>query len=315
VGVTLGAILFGTSAAIFRERAAVLEEIGFGSFSVGDHLPHYPPLAACVAIAEGTERARVGPLVLNNDFRNPSVLAREAVAVSELSGGRFELGLGAGYARREYVWSGVRYDPGHVRIARLGEAAAILAGLLAGEEVTFRGEHYTVEADSLRDRPHRVPLLIGGNSPEVHAIAARHADILNLIGLSPRRGGTVEDLSDFSTGALDRQLHALGGLERDVGGELERHVLVQWHHVTNDREEAAEQAAKTLGVPPSVALDSPYVLIGSPAEIAAQLLDHHARFGITRWTVFADRPDLQRGEELAPVFGELDQVAGAGSSG
>jgi probable F420-dependent oxidoreductase len=315
VGVTLGAILFGTGAAVFRERAAALEELGFGSFSVGDHLQHYPPLAACAAIAEGTERAQVGPLVLNNDFRNPSVLAREAVAVSELSGGRFELGLGAGYARREYVWAGIRYDPGPVRIARLAEATEILSRLLAGEEVTFRGEHYAVEADSLRERPYRVPLLIGGNSVEVHAIAARHADILNLIGLSPKRGGTVEDLSDFSAGALDRQLNALRGFERDAGAELERHVLVQWHHVTGDRQEAAERAAKTLGVPPSVVLDSPYVLIGSPTEIAEQLRDHHERFGIARWTIFADRPDLQRGEELAPVLGELDKVARAGSSG
>lgn len=302
---TLGAILFGSSAASFRERAASLEELGFGAFSVGDHLAHYPPLAACAAIAEGTERAQVGPLVLNNDFRNPSVLAREAVAVSELSNGRFELGLGAGYARREYVWSGVRYDPGPTRIARLAESAEILSRLLAGDEVTFHGGHYMVEADSLRERPYRIPLLIGGNSPGVHAIAARRADILNLIGLSPKRGGTVEDLSDFSTGALERQLQAVQASERGVEGELERHVLVQWHHVTADRQEAAEQAAKTLGVPPGVVLDSPYVLIGSPTEIAAQLRDHNERFGISRWTIFADRPDLQPGEQLAPVLREV----------
>lgn len=305
MSVTLGAILFGRTATTFRERGAALEELGFGSFSVGDHLPHYPPLAACAAIAAGTARARVGPLVLNNDFRNPSLLAREAVAVSELSNGRLELGLGAGYARREYVWAGIRYDPGPVRVARLGEAAEILSRLFAGEEVTFRGEHYTVEADSLRERPFRVPLLIGGNSPAVHAIAARHADILNLTGLSSRRGGTVEELSDFTTGALDVQLVALETFERRVAGELERHVLVQWHQVTDNRQRAAEQAAQRLGVPPSVVLGSPYVLIGSPGEIAGQLRDHHQRFGITRWTIFADRPDLQPGETLAPVLREL----------
>jgi probable F420-dependent oxidoreductase len=305
VGVTLGAILFGRTARTFRERAASLEELGFGSFSVGDHLAHFPPLAACAAIARGTERARVGPLVLNNDFRNPSVLAREAVALSELANGRFELGLGAGYARREYEWAGIRYDPGPVRIERLSEAAQILSGLFAGDEVTLHGKHYTVQADALRDRPHRVPLLIGGNSPAVHAIAARSADVLNLIGLSPKRGGSVEDLSDFSTGALDRQLDALQTFERAVEGELERQVLVQWHHVTDDRDGAAEQAAAVLGVPPRVVLNSPYVLIGDRGEIAAQLHDHHTRFGITRFSIFADRPDLHPGEQLAPVLREL----------
>ncbi|HWN22470.1 MAG TPA: LLM class flavin-dependent oxidoreductase, partial [Gaiellaceae bacterium] len=79
----------------FRERAAMLEELGFGSFSVGDHLGHYPPLTACAVIAQATQTARLGPLVLNNDFRHPAVLAREAVALADLSGGRFELGLGA----------------------------------------------------------------------------------------------------------------------------------------------------------------------------------------------------------------------------
>lgn len=308
MSLTLGAILFGRTARTFRERAASLEELGFGSFGVGDHLAHYPPLAACAAIAEGTEAARVGPLVLNNDFRNPSVLAREAVALSELAAGRFELGLGAGYARREYEWAGIGYDPGPVRIERLSEAAEILAGLFAGDEVTFHGKHYTVEADSLRERPHRIPLLIGGNSPGVHAIAARHADIINLIGLSPKRGGTVEDLSDFSAGALARQLEALQKGGRAVEGELERHVLVQWHNVTDDRQGAAEQAAEALGVPAGVVLNSPYVLIGTASEIAAQLLDHHDRFGVTRWTIFADRPDLQPGEQFAAVLRELNDA-------
>jgi probable F420-dependent oxidoreductase len=308
VSVTVGAILFGRTARTFRERAAFLEKLGFGSFGVGDHLAHYPPLAACEAIAQGTERARVGPLVLNNDFRNPSVLAREAVAVSELANGRFELGLGAGYARREYDWAGIPYDPGSVRIERLSEAAQILSGLFAGDEVTLHGKHYTVRADALRDRPHRIPLLIGGNSPALHAIAARSADILNLIGLSPRRGGAVEDLSDFSTGALGRQVDALQTFERVVGGELQLDVLVQWHQVTDDREGAAHKAAEALGVPPGVVLDSPYVLIGTASEIAAQLLEHHGRFGITRWTIFADRPDLQPGEQFAPVLRELDKL-------
>jgi hypothetical protein len=61
-------------------------------------------------------------------------------------------------------------------------------------------------------------------------------------------------------------------------------------------------------VPPRVVLDSPYVLIGDPGEIAAQLHDHHARFGITRFSIFADRPDLQPGEELAAVLRELGDV-------
>jgi probable F420-dependent oxidoreductase len=302
---TLGAVLWGGVAHEFGERAASLEELGFGSFAVGDHLGHYPPLTACAVIAQATETAQLGPLVLNNDFRQPAVLAREAAALADLSGGRFELGLGAGYAQREYIRAGIAYQPAATRVARLGEAAQILSGLLAGEQVTFNGQYYRLHEDSLPEVEHRVPLLIGGNSPAVHAVAARYGDILNFVGLSSIRGGSVEDMSDFSTQALDRQVHALSALEREVVGDLERHVLVQWHDVTSDRLGAAERAAKHLNLPPAIVLDSPYVLIGTAEEIAAQFHSHNETFGITRWTIFANHPHLQPGEALAPVITAL----------
>ncbi|HWN22332.1 MAG TPA: LLM class flavin-dependent oxidoreductase, partial [Gaiellaceae bacterium] len=256
-------------------------------------------------IAQATQTARLGPLVLNNDFRHPAVLAREAVALADLSGGRFELGLGAGYARREYLRAGIAYEPAATRIARLEEAMQILSRLFAGEQVTFNGEYYRVHEDSLQGLQHRVPLLIGGNSPAVHAVAVRYADVLNFVGLSPIRGGTVEDLSDFSSGALDQQVHALSAVGREVGGDLERHVLVQWHEITGDRVGAAERAAKRLEIPAAIVLDSPYVLIGTAEQIAAQARSHHQTFGITRWTIFADHPDLQPAEALAPVISAL----------
>lgn len=303
---TIGAVLWAKDARGFRERAASLEELGFGSFSVGDHLGHYPPLTACAVIAQATRTALLGPLVLNNDLRHPAVLAREAAALADLSGGRFELGLGAGYARREYVRAGIAYQPGATRIARLAEATHILRRLLAGEHVTFAGEHYTLEDDSLPGLAHRVPLLVGGNSPAVHALAVRDADALNFVGLSSIRGGTVEVLSDFSTEALDRQVQALSHVERVAEGTLERHVLVQWHDVTGDRVGSAERAATSLGIPAEIVVDSPYVLIGTAEEIAAQLRSHHERFGITRWTVFADHPDLQPADALAPAISALE---------
>ena len=302
---TLGALLWGKTAQTFSERAQRLEYLGFGSFSVGDHLGHFAPLTACAVIARATHTAHVGPLVLNNDFRQPTVLAGEAAALADLSGGRFELGLGAGYARREYLRSGIPYEPAATRVARLGEAAQILRGLLAGEEVTVTGHHYRTEEDSIPGLRYHVPLVIGGNSPAVHAVAVRWADAVNLVGLSSVQGGTVEDMSDFGAEALDRQANALGAMRRDVGSELERHVLVQWHDVTNDRLLAAERAAKGLNLPVEIVLESPYVLIGSPDEIVTQIHRHHEMFGITRWTIFADRPELQPADVFAPVLATL----------
>jgi probable F420-dependent oxidoreductase len=297
MGPTLGAILFSGNAASTRERAAQVEALGFASISVPDHLGYFPPLTACAIVAEATERVQIGPLVLNNDFRHPVVLAHEAMALADLSGGRFELGLGAGYARREYERAGIPFSPRGVRIARLAESARILRALFAGETVDFDGEHYQVHGQALPAHDHRVPILIGGNSAAIHTVAAEHADIVGLAGSAASRAA---EKPDYVGTAVERQVERLRAAPRFA--ELELHVLVQSHEVTSDREGAAERAASGMETTPDVVLSSPYVLIGTPEEIAAQLREQHERYGITRWTIFADRPDLEPAESLVPVL-------------
>jgi alkanesulfonate monooxygenase SsuD/methylene tetrahydromethanopterin reductase-like flavin-dependent oxidoreductase (luciferase family) len=94
----------------------------------------------------------VGTHVLNNDFRHPVLVAREAATLDWLSGGRFELGLGAGHMRIEYEQAGLAYDPAADRVERLAESVKVIKALLSGEEVTFQGRHYFLEGGSSRDR-------------------------------------------------------------------------------------------------------------------------------------------------------------------
>ena len=291
MGPTLGAHLWTRDAASTRARAAQLEALGFASVTVGDHLGHYPPLTACAVIASATSRIRFGPLVLNNDFRHPVVLAHEAAALAELSGGRFELGLGAGYARREYERAGIPFLPRLARTARLAESTRILRALFAGETVTFAGEHYDVREQALPLLRHRVPLLIGGNSPERHAVAGEHADIVGLTGSARSREA---DTSDYASSAVERQVRRLRELAGPRFERLELQVLVQWHEVTSERGGAGERAAASLGVPVDVALSSPYALVGTPDEIATQLADQHVRLGIRRWTILRTDPTCKR---------------------
>src|SRR3954468_23134469 len=104
----LGVQIWGPEAATLRERARHVEGLGFDAVSLPDHLTAAvpAPLLGCAVIAEATSRVTVGTLVLNNDFRHPAVLAREAALLAEISGGRFVLGLGAGYAQSEYEEAG-----------------------------------------------------------------------------------------------------------------------------------------------------------------------------------------------------------------
>jgi alkanesulfonate monooxygenase SsuD/methylene tetrahydromethanopterin reductase-like flavin-dependent oxidoreductase (luciferase family) len=128
--------------------------------------------------------------VLNNDFHHPVHLARELASLDQLSGGRLEVGIGAGHAFTEYAAIGQQFDPPAVRKGRLAEAVELLRHLLDGESVSFAGEHYHL--DSVRTmralQPH-VPILVAVNGRRALAHAAGHADVIGLSGL----GRTLPD--------------------------------------------------------------------------------------------------------------------------
>ena len=126
----------------YLAMARAAEEVGFDSIWIGDHLlyddPERGPWEAFTllsALAAVTERVRLGPLVACAGFHAPGVLAKMAATIDEVSQGRFVLGLGAGWNRREFDAFGIPYDK---RVSRFEEAFTIIRGLLAGERVTLR---------------------------------------------------------------------------------------------------------------------------------------------------------------------------------
>ena len=163
----------------------------------------------------------MGSLVFSNDFRHPAVLAKEAATIDVLSGGRFELGVGAGWLREEYDETGIRFDAPGTRVGRLEEAVTIIKGLLAGERVTFAGRHYTI-AD-LEGRPTRPaaapPIAIGGGGRRTLTLAAREASIVGLVPRA-RRDGSGLDLNDLSDAATREKLEWV----RSAAGER----LTRW---------------------------------------------------------------------------------------
>src|SRR5262250_1143445 len=128
------------------ETARRAEEAGFATFLLRDHFIEEPfghqlaPLTALATVAGATSRLRVGSLVLANDYRHPVVLAKEVATLDALSGGRVELGLGAGFSQAEYAQAGLRFDSPGVRVDRLEEALRVLKGLFAAGPLTFAGK-------------------------------------------------------------------------------------------------------------------------------------------------------------------------------
>jgi probable F420-dependent oxidoreductase len=167
--------------------ARAAEAAGFDSIWLGDHLlyrdagrPERGPWEAwtlLAALAAATRRVRLGPLVACAGFHPPGLLAKMAATIDEVSGGRFVLGLGAGWNETEFRAFGIPFDR---RVSRFEESFAIVRGLLGGERVTLAGRYQRAEDAVLLPRPaRRVPLMIGSNGPRVLGIALPHVDAWN----------------------------------------------------------------------------------------------------------------------------------------
>jgi probable F420-dependent oxidoreductase len=287
------------------EKARKIESLGFSTLLVPDHLAEIlPPLLPLVTAAEATTTLRVGPFVLNNDFRHPVLLAREAATIDLLSDGRLELGLGAGHMQSEYEQAGLPFDPAPVRIERLGESVRIVKSLLAGETTTLDGCYYKVKAHRGYpppvQKPHP-PILIGGNARSVLSLAAREADIVGFTGLGFPKGAREVDVSGFKAERVDERFAWVRSEAGERFGQLELNVLVQRVVVTDDRRGvAAEIAAQWPALTVEDVLQTPYALIGTVEQMAEALVERRERWGISY--IATHEPFL---DAIAPVVARL----------
>jgi alkanesulfonate monooxygenase SsuD/methylene tetrahydromethanopterin reductase-like flavin-dependent oxidoreductase (luciferase family) len=169
------------------ERAQAAEAAGFGGIALMDHLvppgaedkPMYEAMTAATVLALRTERLTVGHLVLCDAFREPALLARQAVTLDHASGGRFELGIGAGSVPGELETFGI--GPFHRRVSRLSETLEVLTRLWSGETVDHDGEFHRLRgARQLPVPSRRIPIVIGGTGPRMMELVSSYADWWNL---------------------------------------------------------------------------------------------------------------------------------------
>jgi probable F420-dependent oxidoreductase len=278
-----------------------VEDLGYDTALLADHLVDLPsPFSALAIAAEATTRIRLGTLVLNNDLRHPVITAREAATLDLLSNGRFELGIGAGHSKDEYDEAGIPFDPPRVRAERLAESVQVLRQLLDGQSATFHGDHYRVTNHTLRPIPAQrpIPLLVGGNGRRVLKTAARSSDIVSFTGFFPTADGRSVLPTHFTESGLADRIGHVRAAAGDRFDQIELSCLVQRVIVTEDRESAATQIAER--VPETTApdiLESPFFLIGTHDQMAAELRRRRETLGISYITVF--EPSL---EPLAPVI-------------
>jgi probable F420-dependent oxidoreductase len=273
------------------ERARLAESLGYSTFLASDHIMgQLAPLQMLSTVVEATTVLRVGTFVLNNDLRHPAVLAQELASLDLLSGGRLEIGLGAGWNIDEYRAAGLSYDRHPVRFARMSEALTVLKGLFADAPFSFAGKHYQIGAiDGLlkpHQRPHP-PFLIGGGGRPALTFAAREAQIVGLAPRLPRPAEPdVQSLLAEATAEKVAWVRAAAG-EHFADLELNTYASLGTAQITDDARGAARGLAERLKerygceLTDEEMLESPHSFIGTVDQLVQKCLMLRERYGIS----------------------------------
>ena len=285
-------------------KARRVEELGYSTLCVPDHFDdQLAPFPALMAAADATTTLRVGTLVLDNDYRHPLLTAKEAATLDVLSGGRLELGMGAGWMRSDYAQSGITLDPPSVRIDRLEEGLAVVKGLLAGGKFSFSGHHYEI-----RDHPGtplpvqrpRPPILIGGGGRRILSLAGREADIVSVnFDLSSGTIGTQLGAS-ATAGATAEKLRWVAEAAGDRFDDIELSHTAYLSMLTDDRDAVAAGFGSGFGLDGGQVLAMPNFLIGTVAQIADELERRRDELGFSYVVVGGECY-----EAMAPVVARL----------
>jgi probable F420-dependent oxidoreductase len=299
VGIQLPEVERETRWSELLDMTRAIEDLGFDSVWVGEHLlyrwedrPARGPWEAwttLAAIAASTSRIELGPLVACTSFHNPALLAKQAVTLDEVSGGRLVLGLGAGWNEPEYRAYGYPFDH---RIARFEEAFTIIRTLLREGAIDFDGQYYQARDCELLPRgprPAGPPLLIGSSGPRMLRATMAHADSWNAwyedIDNRPEGVAALRDLVDEAC--------------REVGrdpADVERTVAVFVRMPAGSGRLQGAASADELA-PQS----------GDPIALA-ETLRAFAREGIAHVQLVLDPITLEAIVALAPVLAELDRA-------
>lgn len=291
------------------DRVREVEALGYDTLLLSDHLDGQyaigPALGAAAAL---TTSLQLGSLVYCNDFYHPVPLAREAATLDQISGGRFQLGLGAGWNASDYARAGLAFDGAGERVDRLAESVRVIRHCFDGAPFTFTGKYYQLSVDSTAvpelPPPGRPSILIAGGGRKILRLAGELADIVqvnprmnaegqaeSMFSPANNEAGTAQKIAWVREGAANRS------------DDIELSVSVWAAMVTDDRDRAARHLARRANVDVAEVLASPHALIGSVNEIVDTLRRRRDELGISYIVI-----DEWYRHALAPV---VDQLTGA----
>jgi probable F420-dependent oxidoreductase len=273
----------------FVTLARRAEELGYATLLMPDRtITGLAVLPALTVAAEVTTSLLVGSYVFCNDFRHPALLAKEAATLDFLSGGRFELGLGAGVGPFDYQQLGLRFEDAGTRVGRLEEALSIIKRFFTEERVNFTGRHYTITemkgAPGFIQKPHP-PIIIGGAGKRMLSLAAREADTISVMYRLPAQSINAPNE------ALEQQLV---WVRKAAGERFESLELSQMAYVLAINESRIDRDVEGDGPP------LPRIVM-SAGQAVEHLLEQRERYGFSYIPVYGS---VQM-EKFAPVVAQL----------
>jgi probable F420-dependent oxidoreductase len=292
------------SPAAWKELARKTEDLGYSTLYMPDHLDdQWAPMIALTMAAEATTALRVGTLVLDNDFRHPVVLAKEAATLDLITDGRFELGMGAGWQRTDYDQSGISMEPAAVRIERLAESLDIMRSLWTKGRADFVGEHYSVQGalgSPSPATPGGPPLVIGGGSRRILTLAGRYANVASIV---PSLAAGVIGAEVAAESVVEKYRDRVEWVRQAAEGRAEEIEFQCWTaavQVVPNGDELIDKMAPAFGLTPSQLRAAPIALIGTVKEIVETLRERRVSLGFSYIVVHEAEM-----EALGPVIAEL----------
>ena len=286
----------------WQETVRRVEELGYSTLFVPDHFQlQYGPIAAMASAAAYSDTLHVGSLVFDNDYRHPVTLAMEMATIDQISQGRVEFGIGAGWKRLDYDQSGLSYDAPKVRVDRMMEAVVAIKALFGPDPVDHTGDHYRLSdvTGTVPYTPGGPPLLIAGGAKRMLRFAGEHASI---VGVNPSIHSGAIDADSAADALAERMDEKVGWVKEGAGDrydDLEINAWVAVAALTDDAAGFADLIAPGFGIDgqdPLTVLDSPMTMIGTVEQIGERLHERRDRWGFSYHVVQGDKA-----LEMAPV--------------
>lgn len=309
-----------------RALAETADSLGYHGVGLGDHLFVHrgdmqlpdEPLLECYttlgAIAAVTQRVIMTQVVGANSFRNPALLAKITSTLDNISGGRFELGIGSGWLREEYEAYGYSYPSNAERIDQLKEGIQIIKAMWTQEAPSFHGRYFQIEKAYSFPKPVQKPhpkILIGGSGKKILDVIARHADIVNIAPSITTGHVDPAKWARFNKDSVRAKVETLRRLTEAAGRpadaiEISVSSSIFIAEKPGEAEATALRVAKAMGIPTKeAARQAPGVIWGTPGELTSEIRSRVDQLGVTHFPLYFGTPGGVElfAREVLPAFG------------